>query len=194
MSAGDSTDGRGGGETLSGFAEMSLQEAAPETERNRQFLAYWRELHAGVGGLPAKRDFDPSRVPGLLAQLMIFERMADGDYTVRLAGTAIEALAGRDMAGRRLGAVLTGEPLARTRIFFDEILDRPCAYLIGNFYQVGHHSVPIEQLQLPFTEPDGRPSFVFVTLVERIHRLPRHVDLSGQIPEVVPGTATRIAF
>lgn len=62
---------------------------------------YW-ESKRHAGRLPARADIDPTEIPALLPQLLLFEVVAGADgprFRFRLAGTAFTSLVGRDVTG-----------------------------------------------------------------------------------------------
>lgn len=62
---------------------------------------YW-ESKRHAGRLPARSDIDPTEIPALLPQLLLFEVVAGADgprFRFRLAGTAFTNLVGRDVTG-----------------------------------------------------------------------------------------------
>lgn len=64
------------------------------------FGAHWRALAAAKGGLPTRRDFDPTELPALLPNLLLIEARDDaGRNRVRLAGTCVAAAMGADITG-----------------------------------------------------------------------------------------------
>ncbi|MDF1793122.1 MAG: PAS domain-containing protein [Thalassobaculaceae bacterium] len=68
----------------------------------RQLLAYW-ESRRGNRAMPARRDLDPLDIPGLLRHLILLDVTHDPlRFRVRLYGTEVVDLRGRDLTGRYL--------------------------------------------------------------------------------------------
>lgn len=68
----------------------------------RQLYAYWDGKRAGRP-MPARRDLDPVEIPGLLRHLILLDvTHAPSRFRVRLYGTAVAELRGRDLTGRYL--------------------------------------------------------------------------------------------
>ncbi len=66
----------------------------------RRLVRYWQRIRP-VGGLPSRRDVDPTAIPDLLPHLWMLDVFRDPwRFRFRLVGTAIVAHAGRDSTGR----------------------------------------------------------------------------------------------
>lgn len=66
---------------------------------SRALYAYWDTLRAGRAA-PERGELDPGAIRAILGDVMILEGSGPHRYTVRLAGTRICALMGREMRGR----------------------------------------------------------------------------------------------
>jgi hypothetical protein len=75
-----------------------------------RFQSHWQMLADARGGLPTRRDFDPTTVPALLPNLLLVELEAADDGTqpcrrVQLAGTRVVAAMGSEIAGYDLDSL-----------------------------------------------------------------------------------------
>jgi hypothetical protein len=90
---------------------MAAQNGAPAAAKaHEQLFAYWASLRAGAR-LPRRADLDPADIKRLLPTVSLIDVLADApkpglvDYRIRLAGTGLYAVYGREITGRRLGEV-----------------------------------------------------------------------------------------
>src|SRR4051794_16959490 len=90
---------------------MAAQIGAPVAARaHEELFAYWASRKAGAR-LPARRDLDPADIKRLLPSLCLIDVLAGApraglvDYRVRLAGTGLYGVYGREITGRRLAEV-----------------------------------------------------------------------------------------
>jgi len=87
---------------------MAAQIGAPAAaiRAHEELFAYWSSRRAGAG-LPARRDIDPAGFKRLLPTITLTEVLpgAPGDYRIRLAGTGLYNVYGREITGRRLSEV-----------------------------------------------------------------------------------------
>lgn len=67
----------------------------------RELHAYWDRLRAGRAA-PERSDLDPGAIKNLLGDVFLVEVMAAERYIVRLAGTRICAMWGRELKGKSL--------------------------------------------------------------------------------------------
>jgi hypothetical protein len=67
----------------------------------RELHAYWDRLRAGRAA-PERSDLDPGAIKNLLGNVFLVEVTENQRYVVRLAGTRICSLLGRELKGRTL--------------------------------------------------------------------------------------------
>jgi hypothetical protein len=67
-----------------------------------RLVDHWRTLGGEDGSLPARQALNPINLGGLLADISLYDVDENGDYRVRLAGTALRGLHGCEITGRRL--------------------------------------------------------------------------------------------
>ena len=98
-------------EAMRGFRPASgrWQADANVCAKFARFQSHWQALADARGGLPMRRDFDPTAVPELLPNLLLVEMQATGGgerrHRVLLAGTRIVAAMGSEIAGYDLAAL-----------------------------------------------------------------------------------------
>jgi hypothetical protein len=91
---------------------------APRDPRIKALYAYWDGLRRGRA-MPARVDFDPTAIPALLPNIIMYDVTASGLYTIRLVGEEVVNFVGRNRAGCAAG---TGMP-PRAAEMTIEILD-----------------------------------------------------------------------
>jgi hypothetical protein len=84
---------------------MAAQIGAPAVaaRAHEELFAYWASLRQGAK-LPARHDIDPSGFKRLLPGVSLIDVLAD-DFRVRLAGTALYPIYGREITGRTLSEI-----------------------------------------------------------------------------------------
>lgn len=87
---------------------MSAQIGAPAAaiRAHEELFAYWSSLRKGAA-LPGRRDIDPARFKRHLPTVSLIDviRGEPLDYRMRLAGTGLYGVYGREITGRRLAEV-----------------------------------------------------------------------------------------
>jgi len=68
---------------------------------NRDYYAYWDEQRAGAPA-PERSDFEPGQVRHLLGDIFVAAYDIAARYPLRVAGTRMSALLGRDLKGHSL--------------------------------------------------------------------------------------------
>lgn len=93
-----------------------------EAPRHRRLYDYWREKAAGRAA-PGRADVDPLDLPELLANLWLMDVLEHPtDFRIRLAGTAIRTIVGRDITGLMFDEVFTGAEGAAVREEYAAVL------------------------------------------------------------------------
>lgn len=78
---------------------------AAAARAHEELFAYWATLRKG-GRLPARSDVAPDAFKRLLPTISLIDVLPEpGDYRVRLAGTGLYGVYGREITGRRLAEV-----------------------------------------------------------------------------------------
>lgn len=126
---------------------------APQSDYTQALFALWMELKGGAD-MPSKADFKPERMRAYLPNIYIVDIIDGGaDYRLRLIGTALTQMVGRDMTGCLLSEV--PETRWRAQIYTHVIRERaPVAYL-SRLGRPGGHEVTTENIVLPATGLDG---------------------------------------
>lgn len=88
---------------------------------HERFASFLERLAAHNPGL-TRAEFRPWEYAPFLPYLLLMERMADGEYAYRLAGTAVEEHLGRKVTGERLATIRTGRTLSDIRHLLDTAL------------------------------------------------------------------------
>src|ERR1700674_138499 len=126
----------------------------------RELHAYWDRLRAGRAA-PERSDLDPGAIKNLLGDVFLVEVMAAERYIVRLDGTRICAMWGRELQGKSLSAAFAAETTDRRKLDLELVLlplrlrGRTHARLIGSLaalevpYWVG--AVPLTRAHLVST-------------------------------------------
>ncbi|WP_041373590.1 motility/cell cycle regulatory protein MopJ [Phenylobacterium zucineum] len=87
---------------------MAAQIGAPAAaiRAHEELFAYWVSLRRGAG-LPARADIHPAGFKRLLPTISLTEVIPGEpvDYRIRLAGTGLYSVYGREITGRRLAEV-----------------------------------------------------------------------------------------
>ncbi len=146
---------------------VAVEETAIEHPVLRRLYAYWDDKRGGRA-MPARPDLDPVEIPLLLRHLILLDVTYDPlRFRVRLYGTEVADLRGRDLTGRylyeaaptaigettrpwNLATVETGKPHYVTGPYEDISDGR-----IGRFYRLG----------LPLSETGQRVDMLMIGLV-----------------------------
>ncbi|HEY8571666.1 PAS domain-containing protein [Phenylobacterium sp.] len=86
---------------------MAAQIGAPAAaaRAHEELFGYWASLRGGAR-LPSRRDLDPAAFKRLLPTVSLIDVRRDPvDYRIRLAGTALYGVYGREITGRSLAEV-----------------------------------------------------------------------------------------
>jgi hypothetical protein len=86
---------------------MAAQIGAPAAaaRAHEELFAYWASRRAGAK-LPGRRDLDPAGIKRLLPTISLIDVVREPlDFRMRLAGTGLYDVYGREITGRRLGEI-----------------------------------------------------------------------------------------
>lgn len=86
---------------------MSAQLSASATaaRAHQEMFAYWASLRRGAS-LPARVDLHPAHMKRLLPTVSLIDVIREPrDYRLRLAGTGLYGVYGREITGRMIGDV-----------------------------------------------------------------------------------------
>lgn len=89
---------------------MAAQIGAPAAaaRAHEELFAYWASLRV-AGRLPARRDIDPGRFKRHLPTISLIDIIPEqSDFRMRLAGTGLYGVYGREITGRSIAEVYAG--------------------------------------------------------------------------------------
>jgi hypothetical protein len=104
---------------------MSAQLSASATaaRAHQEMFAYWASLRRGAS-LPARVDLHPSSMKRLLPTVSLIDVVSEPrDYRLRLAGTGLYGVYGREITGRRLDDVYNTAASEYWRKELDKVVD-----------------------------------------------------------------------
>src|SRR3546814_15466946 len=90
---------------------------------HEELFAYWASLRGG-GRLPGRRDLDPAAMKRLLPTVSLIDvaRRDPPDFRIRLAGTALYSVYGREITGRTLGEIYSTGAAAYLRCELGKVI------------------------------------------------------------------------
>ncbi|SMF32596.1 PAS domain-containing protein [Tistlia consotensis] len=135
-------------------------------ETNRRFLAYWLGKLEGER-MPRKARIDPTEMPRLLPDLVLYERLSTAHFKIRLAGTAVVRRLGVDPTGTNMLDLLAEASRQPVERALNRILDEPCAHVsrVRDRYLSGRQAV-VEVLRLPLCDEAGEARFIISSTAE----------------------------
>ena len=104
---------------------MSAQLSASATaaRAHQELFAYWASLRRGAS-LPARMDVHPTSMKRLLPTVSLIDVVgAPRDYRLRLAGTGLYGVYGREITGRMIGDVYNKDAFDYWRKELDKVVD-----------------------------------------------------------------------
>lgn len=142
---------------------MAAQIGAASTaaRAHEELFAYWTSLRGGAR-LPGRRDLQPADIKRLLPTVSLIDVLADTpksglvDYRMRLAGTGLYGVYGREITGRRLGEVYSPSAADYWRTELGRVVrERRPAVGVQNLAWRGQPHLSMLWLRLPLAA-DGR--------------------------------------
>lgn len=117
---------------------------------------YFQTLAPG-DALPKRRDFRPTRVPGLLGYYFLVDVLNNGeDYRYALAGEHMALLFGTDATNQRLSEIGDEAQRAHIKETYDSVVASRTFHYVRGRYTWPERSVGIERLLVPMTDNDGQ--------------------------------------
>ena len=104
---------------------MSAQLSASATaaRAHQEMFAYWASLRRGAS-LPARVDLHPAHMKRLLPTVSLIDVIREPrDYRLRLAGTGLYGVYGREITGRMIGDVYNPAAFEYWRKELDNVVD-----------------------------------------------------------------------
>ncbi len=137
-----------------------------DRKESASFAEYWQSLRKDEL-VPAKSRLDPSQLKHLLPYIMIFEKISDTSFLIRLVGTEIVRRRGKDPTGHKLEAYSSAGEESPFRKNLMSVLDCPCGFLTISIetYTKGTQSF-IELSGFPFADSEGVPRFIVSLAIE----------------------------
>ena len=137
-----------------------------DRKESASFAEYWHSLRKDEL-VPAKSLLDPSQLKHHLPYIMIFERISERSFLIRLVGTEIVRRRGKDITGHKLELYSSTHGASPFQRNLMAALDCPCGFLTISIeeYTKGTRSF-IELSGFPFADSEGVPRFVVALAIE----------------------------
>jgi hypothetical protein len=124
---------------------------------NREFYAYWEEKRAGAAA-PERSDLDPERVRHLLGDIFVLAYDTAGGFPIRVAGTRMCALLGRDAKGQSFADLFSGGSRREIADIIGIVVDETLPTVAGVTARTADGAtIPLELLLLPFSARSHTP-------------------------------------
>jgi hypothetical protein len=131
---------------------MAAQIGAPAAaaRAHEELFGYWASLRS-AGRLPGRRDIDPGRFKRHLPTVSLIDIAREPpDFRMRLAGTGLYGVYGREITGRTLGEIYTGSAIEYWRSELSQVVrERRAAVGAHNLAWRGASHLSILWLRLP---------------------------------------------
>src|SRR5689334_23247880 len=147
---------------------MAAQIGAASTaaRAHEELFTYWTSLKGGAR-LPGRCDLDPADIKRLLPTLSLIDVLADTpkrglvDYRIRLAGTGLYGVYGREITGRRLAEVYSAQAADYWRVELGKVVaERRPAVGVHNLAWRGAGHLSILWLRLPLASDGERVDMI----------------------------------
>lgn len=159
----------------------------------RAVAAYWHALTCN-GSVPKRAEIDPRAIQDALEYTFMAERISGGHARFRLAGGAVKALMGMELAGMPLLSVFNPAHRQDTARNIADAFDRPATLTIS-LLAPGTYAQP--QLDgtlqaFPLRDDTEHMTHLIGTLVTtgQIGRVPRRFDVTSTQMAPVPSFAS----
>ncbi|WP_420564063.1 PAS domain-containing protein [Thalassobaculum sp.] len=121
-----------------------------------RFGRYWLSLYDATGGVPDRAEFDPTRIPSLLANIIVVEHLGGDEFRYRLLGTGVDIFTRRSYTGLKTSEIDGHGPGNRIHTLYMETLRQ--GGMIGcALPYVGRSSIckSVRQIAVPFRTANG---------------------------------------
>jgi len=178
-----------------GGAVVSLMDSldGPLPTRLAEMEAYWLALRGDGTDVPARADFNPRGVAGLLDSTMLLERIAPGIVRIRLAGMALADLLGMELRGMPLSALFLPEARDGLAAHLEQVFEGPRILRMRLEGERGilKPALAAEFLALPMRGQDGAINRALGCLITegKAGRSPRRLSIRQVATRPVPGYA-----
>lgn len=116
----------------------------------------WRDLLEQGKSIPAKSDLSMPKLAAILPNVIIFERLDDGNYTLRLVGTDVEAWMDRKITGSDPLSLVPEMQRSRVKAVYDNVINHPCGFYISEVLMLSRgKKARVTTLKLPLTDNQG---------------------------------------
>jgi len=127
---------------------------------SRLFFDAWRTWR-GERLLPVRSQIDLGAIRALLPNVTMIERTAGDDYVIRLAGTGIRALAGRELTGRPYRDTTDPAQWPMRERRANTMLSQPCgAHTVFRATAADGMAYALEIVTLPLAGEQDRARFL----------------------------------
>jgi hypothetical protein len=151
---------------------------------SQKLLAAWLRLPR-PDVVPARTDFDPCEIPGVLPVISLFERVTADEWRVRLAGTELERRWGRELTGLSYAEVLSPQAAEVTHCEFDAICRQPCgSWSLRRLDLRSGRRLQTETLRLPLRDKKGEVGLILSCSGELSHEPVYDTDLPREVVSV----------
>ncbi len=131
------------------------------TAQTKALNDYWFDLAYKAKGVPARADFDPIAIPALLPNILLYEKVAEDQFRVRLQGTEFSNRGIPDATGNILAP---SEAKSGKSPFFEimaRVLNTPCGLkILGVERNSEGRNVVIEAVGFPLNDANGEATFL----------------------------------
>jgi hypothetical protein len=127
---------------------------------HEELFAYWASLKDGAK-LPSRRDLHPEGMKRLLPSVSLTDVLYEGDYRIRLAGTGLFGVYGREITGRRIAEVYAAPAADYWRAELARVAqERRPSVGVHNLGWRGASHLSIVWLRLPLASDGGRVDMI----------------------------------
>lgn len=124
---------------------------------SQQFFAYWDEVR-GFEPAPTRLDFEPSPVRHLLGDSFVLAYQHSEGFPVRVAGTRLCALLGRDIKGQSFSALWRPDSRKEIEDIVGIVAEETLGTVAGVTAMVNGMPLFLELLLLPFATRPHAPA------------------------------------
>jgi hypothetical protein len=151
----------------------------------RDLLTAWSALPR-PDGVPARADFDPMAIRQILPVVSLIERVEEGEWRMRLAGTEIERRWGRTLTGLSYTEIMAPAAAMSTLCEFEAICSQPCgSWSMRHLELSSGRRLDVETLRLPLRAADGSVSLILSCSGELTGRFLHEPDRCREILTVI---------
>jgi len=154
---------------MSGRLKAELNPALDDAPVLQSLLHYWR-AHKPEGGIPNRRDIDPTQLKEHLGSLFIVEPLEGGaDFRYRLIGADLTAMHGREFTGSTVRQLLWGFSAADADAVINayQIVVRKHIVLRANgaVLWAAKDYLKFDSVHLPIAAPDGNGTWLLGKMI-----------------------------